>query len=222
MIPMEFYLTAPDGSRIHFPVNPERITVQTGNKLLSFEVINLGDISLPRGVVPTRFSWEGILPGEVRHNAMPLKSWRPPKEIVEQLSAWRAEGIKLRLLVTETPINHDVYFDGEGSFEHEWGGGHGDCRYSIRLVQARALQVLTEAEAAGRPAPSPARAEAAARPAPPPPKTYTVKPGDTLWAIAKRTLGDGSRWREIYEANASLIGKDPALILPGQTLRLPA
>lgn len=214
--PMDFYLTAPDGSRIHLPVNPERITCQTGNRIQTFNVIELGDISLPRGRMPTRFSFEGFFPGEARRNDPMVKSWRSPKELAGILSLWRNEGIKLRLLVTETPINHDVYFDGDGSFEHEWRGGHGDCWYSLRFVEARELVVTAEAPVlvAATSAPQP-------RPAPPPPKTYTVKPGDSLWAIAKRILSDGSRWREIYNANASVIGKNPNLIYPGQVLRIP-
>ena len=137
--PMDFYLTAPDGSRIHFPVNPDRITCDTGNRILTFDVIALGEISLPRGRVPTRFSFEGFFPGEARKDDPMVKSWRSPKELAGLLSLWRNEGIKLRLLVTETPINHDVYFDGDGSFQHEWLGGHGDCWYNLRFVEAREL-----------------------------------------------------------------------------------
>jgi len=143
---MDFYLTAPDGSRIHLPVNPERITCNTGNRILTFDVITLGEISLPRGRVPIRFSFEGFFPGGARKDDPMVKNWVPPKELVDILSAWRNKGTKLRLLVTETPINHDVYFDGDGSFEHEWRGGYGDCWYSIRLVEARELVVLTDAE----------------------------------------------------------------------------
>ena len=62
-----------------------------------------------------------------------------------------------------------------------------------------------------------------------PPPTVHVRPGDTLWAIARRTLGPGasaadvtSYWRRIHARNADLIGPDPDLIHPGQTLRLPA
>ncbi len=33
------------------------------------------------------------------------------------------------------------------------------------------------------------------------PVFHTVAKGDTLWAIAKATLGDGSRYPEIFEAN---------------------
>ena len=60
-------------------------------------------------------------------------------------------------------------------------------------------------------------------PAPPPPvaKTYTVAPGDTLWAIAKKQLGAGNRWPEIYEKNRATIGDNPDRIKPGQVLKLP-
>ncbi|WP_027717303.1 LysM peptidoglycan-binding domain-containing protein [Desulfovirgula thermocuniculi] len=218
---MEFYLTAPDGSRIHFPVNPEKVTCQTGNKIITFDVIALGEIALPRGYVPTKFIFEGFFPGEARKNSPFVKDWRPPKELVGLLSLWRSQGTKLRLLVTETPINHDVYFDGENSFQHEWRGGHGDCWYSIRLVQARDLVVLTDAERqAGAATSGSGQGQVPVRPVPPPPKTYVVKPGDTLWAIAKLTLGDGSRWKEIYEANKDVIGPDPNVIIPGQELRI--
>lgn len=221
---MEFYLTAPDGGRIHFPINPEKITCQTGNRIQTFDVISLGTIALQRGTVPTKFTFEGFFPGEARKDASFVSDWRPPKELVGLISTWRDKGIKLRLLVTETPINHDVYFDGEDSFQHEWRGGYGDCWYSIRLVQARELVVLTDAEkqAAQSTAAVAAAGQKTApkRPAPPPPKTYTVKPGDSLWAIAKRTLGDGSRWKEIYNANRSIIGADPNVLKPGQQLRI--
>jgi len=215
---MDFYLTAPGGGRIHFPVNPEKATCNTGNRLLTFDVISLGEISLPRGRVPTIFSFEGFFPGEARKNDPNIKNWRLPKELIGILSAWRNEGTKLRLLVTETSINHDVYFDGDGSFEHKWRGGYGDCWYSLRFIEARTLVVKVDEPA--QPV-QPAEKEATARPAPEPPKTYTVKKGDTLWAIAKRFLGSGSRWKEIYNANKSVIGKDPNLINPGQVLRIP-
>lgn len=51
--------------------------------------------------------------------------------------------------------------------------------------------------------------------------TYTVKTGDSLWKIAKEIYGDGSMYRRIYEINKDLI-KDPALVFPGQQLKLTA
>lgn len=49
---------------------------------------------------------------------------------------------------------------------------------------------------------------------------HTVEKGDTLWAIAKKTLGDGNRYNEIFEANRPMLS-DPDKIYPGQTLRIP-
>ena len=51
-------------------------------------------------------------------------------------------------------------------------------------------------------------------------RTYVVAKGDSLSAIAKREYGDAKEWRRIYDANKDVI-KDPDLIYPGQTLRLP-
>ncbi|HEX6107138.1 MAG TPA: LysM peptidoglycan-binding domain-containing protein [Gemmatimonadales bacterium] len=58
--------------------------------------------------------------------------------------------------------------------------------------------------------------------APPPAaeRTYTVVKGDSLSKIAKRYYGDAQQWRRIYEANRDQI-KDPDLIHPGQTFRIP-
>jgi len=55
----------------------------------------------------------------------------------------------------------------------------------------------------------------------PVPKTVELKPGDTLWAIAKLQYGDGSKWGDIYEANKDKIGPDPYLIIPGMQLVMP-
>lgn len=62
--------------------------------------------------------------------------------------------------------------------------------------------------------------------------TYTVVPGDTLWAIANKYYGSGMKYTEIYNANTSLIestaknhGKSSSSnghwIWPGETLTIP-
>lgn len=52
-------------------------------------------------------------------------------------------------------------------------------------------------------------------------KTYTVKKGDTLWAIATKYYGSGSKYTKIVDANKSLI-KNPNLIYVGWVLTIPA
>lgn len=214
---MDFYLSAPNGQQILFPIPPERVAAETESRIVVIETIELGEAGFPKGIRLSRISWEGLLPGEARRNMSIVKAWRPPNEILHQLQLWRNAGTKLRLLVTRTPLNLDVYIE---RLEHNWESGYGDCRYSISFVKAVDLHVYTEAEWKQR---SIAKAVTApARPRPPVPKTYTVRPGDNLWAIAKKVLGDGAKWRDIYALNKSVIGADPNKIRPGQVLRLPA
>lgn len=49
---------------------------------------------------------------------------------------------------------------------------------------------------------------------------YEVQKGDTLWRIAEIYYKDGSRYKEIFEANREVI-KDPDKIYPGQMIRIP-
>jgi nucleoid-associated protein YgaU len=71
------------------------------------------------------------------------------------------------------------------------------------------------APAPARPTPFPAPAGGGAG------TSYTVVAGDSLSKIAKREYGDANLWKRIYEANRDII-KDPDLIHPGQTLKIPA
>ncbi|MEU7476167.1 LysM peptidoglycan-binding domain-containing protein [Lentzea sp. NPDC042327] len=71
--------------------------------------------------------------------------------------------------------------------------------------------------AAAEPAPA---APAPAEQAPPAPEvlTYTVQPGDSLWAIAESWYRDGNRYTDVAAANGI---ENPDLIHPGQVLRMP-
>jgi nucleoid-associated protein YgaU len=51
-------------------------------------------------------------------------------------------------------------------------------------------------------------------------RIHEVRPGETLWTIAKITVGDPTLWPALYLANRDQI-KDPALVYPGQQLAIP-
>lgn len=49
---------------------------------------------------------------------------------------------------------------------------------------------------------------------------YEVQPGDSLSKIAQKFYGDPLKYKTIFEANQPML-RDPNLIYPGQTLRIP-
>jgi nucleoid-associated protein YgaU len=51
-------------------------------------------------------------------------------------------------------------------------------------------------------------------------RTARIERGDSLWAISRRTYGEGDRYTAIYDANQDQI-RDPDLIYPGQVFVLP-
>ncbi len=51
-------------------------------------------------------------------------------------------------------------------------------------------------------------------------KEYTIKKGDSLWKIAQKELGNGSRWKYIYELNKDRI-KNPNKLKAGKKILIP-
>lgn len=101
----------------------------------------------------------------------------------------------------------------------ENGGAVGDYTVELRLKEYR--QIMSQVIEPTGEVSDDGVAEAVAieqRPAKETAKEYTVKSGDTLWAIAKRELNDGSRYKEIAELNNI---SNPNLIYPGQVFKLP-
>ena len=48
-----------------------------------------------------------------------------------------------------------------------------------------------------------------------------MKAGDSLWSIAQKHLGTGTKWEVIYKANQDLL-QNPNQIQIGQVLTIPA
>ena len=52
-------------------------------------------------------------------------------------------------------------------------------------------------------------------------RQVVVRPGETLWQLARHAYGSGTRYTLLYQANRAKI-EDPGLIYPGQTFTVPA
>lgn len=222
---MDIYITEKEtGTRIALAMLPEKVKHKGSAKFQSYDIINVGEVKLPRGTKLLQFSWSGTFPGASRTQYSFIKShhWRSPKEMQSIFERWRKNGTPLVLMVTETWINHEVMVS---DFTGTPSGGNGDVSYDVTFVENKDIKIYTTSELNIKPSartnetgttatrPEPAAAAA---------KTYTVKSGDCLWNIAKQFLGSGSRYTEIYELNKGVVGSNPNLIYPGQVLTLPS
>lgn len=88
-----------------------------------------------------------------------------------------------------------------------------DAGAEEKKVESAAAATATAT--AAKPAPAPAAAPASQI------KKHVVQKGESLSLIAKHYYGDVHKWKQLYEANKSVVGDNPDLIKPGQELVIP-
>ena len=98
-----------------------------------------------------------------------------------------------------------LYFKGTVATEAE----KNELWTAIKTIPTWQKDIVADIQVTGGPAAAPAAA-----------KTYTVRAGDTLSAIAKEQLGSAGAFMKIFELNKDQL-TDPNVIKPGQVLRLP-
>ena len=212
------------GSEISIPVLPEKLKVSSPGRNEKTTVLKLGEIIIPRDKGLQSLEWESFFPAE--DGPYVTGSLVDPGAAVRKLQKSRDKSKPVRVLLIgpDFDINSSMLID---SFDYwEQGGEPGDIYYSITLIEYKeyspAKITLPAADSSGSVTTAtkqePARSGA---PAATEAKTYTVKSGDSLWAIAKRIYGNGADYKKIYEANKSTIGGNPNLIKPGQVFKIP-
>lgn len=207
---MEFWLSFNNfAEKLQLPVPPAEFSMTTGNLNETVNITNLGDITQIGGETLAEIELTSFFPA--RPAPYTTRTVSDPYAAVELIEKWRKSKKPIRFLVTGTPVNLACAVE---SFT--WGerGGSRDVDYSLKLKEYRFIQVKQISQVQ-QVVVSPERPNTK-----PEPTSYTIKSGDSLFMIAKRALGDGTRWRDIYEKNKSVIGANPNLIYPGQVLQL--
>lgn len=216
---MDIYLTPSGGSKIQFPMLPEKVNLGADAKFMTYSIISLGDVKIPRGKGTKEISWSGIFPGSVRKKNSLVRKFTKPNTLIKDMEKYRDNGTKCTLLVTGTCINYTVYIS---SFKGKYSGGAGDFYYDIKFVIAREIKIRTtnELKIKSPAARTESKKKSKNTKTEKKTRTYTVQSGDCLWRIAQKFLGNGARYMEIYNLNKSKI-KNPNLIYPGQVLTIP-
>ncbi len=210
------------------PITPSKVTVKINNQNDTFTLINGEEINVLQSAGLTSVTFELLFPqvpypfaNKEAQSAQyylthleRLKTGKQPFQWI--LHRTKPDGTSLFFSnLTVALEEYEIEDDAEEGF---------DIIVSVKLKQWKAygtkkVNVKQPTAPNGKAKVSvqkPPREQANA----PKTSTYTVKKGDCLWNIAKKYLGNGARYSEIYDLNKSKI-QNPNLIYPGQVLTLP-
>ena len=209
------------------PVTPGEYQITTSQGDQTATTVGLGEILL-RGKRNLRgISFSSFFPKRYDSSYCVTAGLKQPMEYV-RLIEQMAEDEAVKLILSGTSVNMMVRIQ---SFDWGENDGTGDISYTLTLkehrsVRAGATSVVTldslsgEGTTGSTVRTDAARAETQGSDANSG-QSYTVIKGDTLSGIARKKMGNASKWPELYQQNKSVIGGNPDLIYPGQVLIIP-
>lgn len=209
---MEFWLVNNNTTeKFQLPVPPSSFEIIRGNLNTTVNVQDAGEINLIGKEKLATVQLSSFFPKEEYYFCQ-YTGFPDPYDCVRMIEGWRKAGRPIRLIITSTELNIPVAIE---SFQYgEKEEGTGDVYFTLELKEHRPIAVPTEntgiVNNAGHTRSS--RAEERKIQA-----SYTVKAGDTLWAIAQRYYQDGSKYPALADKNKI---ESPNLIYPGQVLIL--
>ena len=204
------FLDEQAGEELVLPVTPPSFTWEQGVRMETVQLDQTGELHLPGGPLAGQCTLSDVLLPATRYGFVGV--WTEPETVLEWLMSRNASKRQVRWLVSGTSVNVQVLIESVRYGERD---GTNDVYATIALREYRRPEIPVLAAEAAPAAARPADTGAAKQ------RTYTVVKGDTLWGIAKRFYGDGSKYGAIASANSAVI-KNPNLIYPGQVLTIPA
>ena len=210
-----------NGKALILPVNPENITPSRSANNDDIDIIGLGKATRKGEPGVTGFTIESFFPGPKSYFYTGVR----PKSAVEFINEiWETENINnnvAKITITGIPIPINMYFVIE-NFEYDHRAGEEEdiyytleikkyIPYGVKLIETKAIN-NTNVRVASTNIEVVQSSNAQ--------QTYSVKSGDSLFAITKKYTGSDNRWKELYELNKDKI-KNPNLIYPNQKLTIP-
>lgn len=186
--------------------------ISSPHNTYSFDTINTGEVLAIGKKKLREMTISSFFPSKP-YPFLFSQTFPEPNVCIETINKWRLSGKPIRVAIMDTDINLAMAIE---SFDYgkEDGDGSGDVSFTLSLKEYSYLNV----ERSKKPSKKAALKD---RPREKPSKkatSYLVKKGDTLWDLADKNLGDGSRWREIAKLNGV---KDPRKLQIGSKLKFP-
>lgn len=214
----EFYL-----DKIMLPVAPGKLQLSIENQNKTLQLINEGEINLLKKAGLTDLEFEALLPNSTYPFASYKNGYQEAEYYLNELEklkislepfqfiVTRQKGAK-QLFSTNMKVSLEEYKIKEDSKEGF------DLLVNIKLKQYQDYgpktykvmgdKVSTEKQRETKNSPAPKSTA----------KTHKVKSGDTLWLVAKKYYGNGSKYKALATANKI---SNPNVIKVGQVLTIP-
>ncbi len=203
------------------PITPEKYEIEYKIDIETVRLTNFGDINIPTHHTPMVLTLEGLFSVNENHylnqQTLPSGAIQHAMDYVILIKSWIDNKDIVRVVITKdikTRIDLDFHIEGIQYIED--GETVGDIKYTITFREYRPLKVNTIATTKAMNAPVRTNTKVAIKQ-----KIYTVQSGDSLFKISRKFYGSGSKWKDIYNANKKIIGKNPNRIYPGQKLIIP-
>ena len=220
-----FYL-----GKLLLPVAPSKLQLKIKNQNKTLNLINEGEVNILKKAGLTSIEFDCLLPNVKYPFAKYKDKFEESSYFLEEIEKLKVNQEPFQFIVTRERPNNDFLFDTNikvslEDYEIKEDKNQGfDVIVSISLKQYRDFGTKTckltiENEKSSIVVQN--NRETTTSPAPKATTSHKVVAGDTLWAIAKKFYGDGSKYTVIHEANKDKIN-NPNLIRVGQVLTIPA
>lgn len=211
----EFYI-----DKMALPYAPEKLSISVDGDNKTVNLINLGEINILKNPKLTDIEFEFTLPN-IKYPY--VKNFRAQIDYLEKLE---------ELLLSKKPFRFIVSrVKSEGSFLDDTNilvslqsykiledAKDGlDIVVSVKLKQYKPYSTKKATlERSKKSKNTSVLKQQKTRLFKIPARSYKVKDGDTLWAICKKQLGDGSKYKEVAKKNGI---KNPSVIRAGQVIK---
>ena len=220
--------------RMLCPIAPSKLQLKIKNQNKTLNLINDGEVSVLKKAGLTEVSFDLLLPNVKYPFAIYKSGFKNAKYFLDILEDLKVQEKPFYFKVIRNFPNGKLLFDTnmkvsleDYTIKEDSKEGF-DVVVSIKLKQYKdygtktctivneptseepEVTVVVEETRSAENSPEPSSNQ-----------SYTVKSGDTLWNLAKKYYGNGSKYTVIYEANKDKI-TNPNLIYDGQVLTIPA
>ena len=164
-------------------------------------IIGLGDVAVLTSNGLAQLSLSSFFPNN-EYSFNEYSNVPKPYDMVRYFKEWKNKGTVVRVILTGTDINQEMYVT---NFSYGERDGTGDVYYNMDLLEYRPIIVPTVTENnsnntqnTNRPTDTNNKNDSSNKQ-----KTHKVVKGDCLWDIAQKYYGKGSLYPKIKEANKS-------------------